>query len=300
MLDAPLLIVAPPGAHACRLAAMLGQHPRAQDLPELNLFMSKTVGGLGEIGAMSDGLTTQGLRRALALLQFGSQQNAAVADAERWLARRSDWTGAMVLDELARRLAPCTLVSADTGLGWRPDFLDRLLDAVPDIRLLHLIEHPRRWCRDATAALQGRLFVASDYKDYSTRPPMLDPQLAWLRVHGNLSSVGLDLPPTRYRVLQIETLLSRPELALTGVCDWLGWSASTADLQAMQQPEASPFAGHGPSSALLGADERFLAEPAFSRRLQFADTLDGEIPWRPDLPGLAPEVRALAEHYGYC
>ena len=50
MIDAPLLIVAPPGAHASRLAAMLGQHPRAQDLPELSLFMARTVGELGEIG----------------------------------------------------------------------------------------------------------------------------------------------------------------------------------------------------------------------------------------------------------
>lgn len=299
MLDAPLLIVAPPGAHASRLAAMLGRHSRAQDLPELGLFIAKTVGGLGEISALSDGLTTQGLRRALAALQFGSQADAAIADAERWLARRSDWSGAMVLGEFARRLAPKTVVSADTAIGWRPDFLDRLLDEVPDIRLLHLIEHPRRWCRDAAAALEGRLFIPPDYKDYAVTPPELDPQLAWLRVHANLDEAGSYLPDARYRVLQVESLLARPEAALAGVCRWLGWSADPAELEALQQPEASPFAGYGPASALYGADESFLAEPGFVRRLRISERLDGALEWRKEMPAFAPEVRALAERHDY-
>lgn len=299
MLDAPLLIVAPPGAHASRLAAMLGQHSRAQDLPELGLFMAKTVGGLGEISALSDGLTTQGLRRALAALQFGSQSDAAIADAERWLARRSDWSGAMVLAEFAERLAPKTVVSADTAIGWRPDFLDRLLDEVPDIRLLHLVEHPRAWCRDTAATLEGRLFVAPDYKDYGSSPPAIDPQLAWLRVHGNLIAAGGELPGTRYRRLRVEALLGQPEAALAEVCTWLGWSAAEAELAAMQRPEFSPFACLGPGSALYGADERFLAEPGFMRRLRCAEPLDGALEWRDGVAGFAPEVRALAVACGY-
>jgi len=299
MLDAPLLIVAPPGAHASRLAAMLGQHPRARDLPELGLFMAKTVGGLGEISALSDGLTTQGLRRALAALQFGSQSDAAIADAERWLARRSDWSGAMVLGEFAERLAPKTVVSADTAIGWRPDFLDRLLDEVPDIRLLHLVEHPRAWCRDTAAALEGRLFVAPDYKDYGASPPAIDPQLAWLRVHGNLVAAGGELPAARYRQLRVEALLSKTEPALAEVCAWLGWSAAEAEVAALQRPEFSPFACLGPGSALYGADERFLTEPGFMRRLRCTEQLDGALEWRAGVAGFAPEVQALAIACGY-
>lgn len=299
MQTSPLLIVAPPGAHASRLAAMLGRHSRAQDLPELSLFMSKTVGGLGEISALSDGLTTQGLRRAIAAVHFGSQQMAAVTDAERWLARRSDWHGAMVLTELAQRLAPKTLVSADTAIGWRPDFLDRLLDEMPDIRLLHLVEHPRRWCRETAAALEGRLFVAPDYKDYAVAPPAIDPQLAWLRVHGNIADAGQWLPDAQYRVLKVEALLARPEAALTEVCEWLGWSAATAELDALQQPELSAFASVGPSNALYGADEGFLADPGFARRLRSSDGLPGALEWRPEAAGFAPEVLGLAERYQY-
>ena len=299
MLEAPLLIVAPPGAHASRLAAMLGQHSRAQDLPELNLFMAATLGGLGEISALSDGLTTHGLRRAIAAIHYGGQTDDGIAAAGRWLARRADWSGAATLAELARVLAPKVLVSGETAVGWRPDFIDRLLDDLPDVRLLHLVEHPRRWCRDTAAALDGRLFIAPDYKDYAVNPPALDPQLAWFRVHANLAAAGALLPAAQYRVLRIEDLLTRPESTLTELCDWLGWGAQPQELEAMQQPERSPFASLGPDAAMYGADEGFLADPGFARRLRLPEVLEGPLEWREDGQGFAAEVRAIASRYGY-
>jgi len=299
MLEAPLLIVAPPGAHASRLAAMLGQHRSAQDLPELNLFMAATLGGLGEISALSDGLTSHGLRRAVAALHCGGQTDDGIAAAGRWLERRADWTGAWMLSDLAQALAPKVLVTAETSVGWRPDFIDRLLDDLPDVRLLHLVEHPRRWCRDTARALDGRLFIAPDYKDYAVNPPALDPQLAWFRVHANLAAAGALLPNAHYRVLRLEDLLTRPDATLGDLCEWLGWPAYPDELQAMQQPERSPFALLGPDAALYGADEGFLADPAFARRLRLPEQLDGPLEWRADGQGFAPEVLAIASRYGY-
>lgn len=299
MLEAPLLIVAPPGAHASRLAAMLGQHRRAQDLPELNLFMAATLGGLGEISALSEGLTTHGLRRAVAAIHCGGQTDDGIVAAGRWLARRADWTGAAMLADLARALAPNVLVSAETAVGWRPDFLDRLLDDLPDARLLHLVEHPRRWCREAAAALDGRLFIAPDYKDYAVNPPALDPQVAWFRVHRNLAAAGALLPDANYHVLRVEDLLSRPDSTLAALCEWLGWSAEPDQIDAMQQPERSPFSALGPDAALYGADERFLADPTFARRLRLAESLEGALDWRTDGQRFAPEVLAIASRYGY-
>lgn len=299
MLEAPLLIVAPPGAHVSRLAAMLGQHRRGQDLPELNLFMAATLGGLGEISALSDGLTTHGLRRAIAAIHYGGQTDDGIAAAGRWLARRADWSGATTLADLAQRLAPKLLISAETAIGWRPDFIDRLLDDLPDVRLLHLVEHPRRWCQDAAAALDGRLFIAPDYKDYAVNPPALDPQLAWFRVHTNLAAAGALLPDSQYRVLRVEDLLTRPEPALTGLCEWLGWTVSPDDITAMQQPERSAFASLGPDAAMYGADEGFLADPGFARRLRLPERLEGPLEWREDGQGFAAEVLAVACRYGY-
>lgn len=299
MIPAPILVVGPPGPELSRLAAMLGRHPAACDLPELDVFVAPTVTGLLEIGRLSDGQTTAGLKRALAMLLHGRQDDEAVASAERWLSRRLDWRGADLFDEFMRRLAPRALVSADGTVAWRPDFIDRLLDQCPELRLLHLVEHPRTWCASRVAALADRLFIAPDYKDYATNPPLLDPQLGWLRAHCNLAEASAWLPPSQYRRVTVESLQAGPEAALAELCGWLGWTASTDVVAAMQRPEASPFAGYGPSTALLGADPVFIEAPAFLRRLRHRERLDGPLAWRPDGIGFADEVLRIAEGCGY-
>lgn len=299
MLATPLLILAPPGAHAARLAAMLGQHPAAQDLPELNLFLAPTLAGLSDISALADGRTAEGLLRAVAAVHFGAQRDATIVEARRWLARRPDWTGAMTLDDFARRLAPNLLVAADTSVAWRPDMLDRLLETVPDVRVLHLTEHPRSWCRDTAAALHDRLFIAPDYKDYEANPPALDPQVAWFRVHGNIARAMSGSSPSEYRLQRVEALLARPEATLASLCDWLGLSSGAAEIDAMQQPERSIFAGFGPNGAVHGADEGWLRDPAFARRLASGERLEGPLEWRRDGKVFAPELIALANMHGY-
>lgn len=299
MIPAPILIVGPPGPQLSRLAAMLGRHPAAGDLPELNAFLAPTVTGLFEIGRLSDGLTSAGLLRATAERLHGRQDEEAVRSAERWLARRLDWRAADLFDEFSRWMAPRTLVSADATIAWRPDFLDRLLEQCPEMRLVHLVEHPRSWCAGRVAALADKLFIAPDYKDYAVNPPLLDPQLAWLRAHCNLAETSSWLPPAQYRTVTVEHLQMTPEAALAELCGWLGWPAAPEAIAAMLRPEDSPFAGYGPSRALLGADADFIREPAFLRRLRSRDTLDGPLSWRPDGAGFAGEVLRVAERYGY-
>ncbi len=156
-----------------------------------------------------------------------------------------------------------------------------------------------QWTLRSARALDGRLFIAPDYKDYAVNPPALDPQLAWFRVHANLAAAGALLPNACYRVLRIEDLLSRPEATLGELCEWLGWPAEPDQLAAMQQPEHSLFAALGPDAALYGADEGFLTDPGFARRLRLTERLDGPLEWRDDGRGFADEVRAIASRYGY-
>lgn len=299
MFAPPLVILAPPGPAPARLAAMLGRHPRVADLPELNLFVAPTVEGLLEVFALADGTPEHGLLRAVAALHGGGQTDAGIAAASVWLRRRADWSGAMLLDDFARRLAPRLLVSADTGVGWRPDQLDRLRDSGPDLRVLHLLEHPRAWGTARVADLRERLFVAPDFKDHGTTPPRIEPQLAWQRVHRNLADAFAAWPPARYRRLRVEDLHATPDATLAALCGWLGLPADAATLLAMQQPERGPFSGYGPPSAPRGADESFLAAPAFVRRLPSRERLAGALPWRDDGGGFAPEVLQLARDCGY-
>ena len=299
MHPAPLLVMAPPGRSASLVAAMLGCHPQAQDLPELNLFLAPNLDELLQIAQLSDGLSAEGLWRAVAQFGFGAQTVETVAAAQHWLRRRADWSGGALLRSLAAQLAPRLLVTPETSCGWRIKDLERCLRENADARVLHLVEHPRAYCRERVAALSGRLFVPPDFKDYNARPPTLDPQIAWLRVHTQLRANLAGWPAAQVRVLAMERLLTRPEPTLRSLLDWLGLPATEAALHAMQRPELSAFASFGPQGARLGYDEAFLNAPWFERRIGVSETLEGPLEWRDQGMGFAAEVKSLAGEFGY-
>lgn len=296
---APVLVIAPPGPEAPRLAAMLGQHPQIQDLPELNAFLAPTLHDLLELQAVADISIIDGLLRAIAALHLGGQTDRGIAEALVWLRRRADWTGAQLLDAFAQSLAPKLLVSPETGAGWRPHQLVAMLESCPDVRLLHLIEHPRPFCRARAAELAEQLFIAPDFKDYAVNPPEIDPQPAWHRVHTNITRIAEALPPSQFIALRIEDLRSAPELQLARICSWAGVPATPEQLTAMQFPERSVFAGYGPQAALHGAHQAFLDAPGFMRRLPSRESLVGPIEWRSGGRTLAADVVDLAQQFGY-
>lgn len=296
---APVLVIAPPGPEAPRLAAMLGQHPQIQDLPELNAFLAPTLHDLLELQGVADISIIDGLLRAIAALHLGGQTDRAIGEALVWLRRRADWTGAQLLDALAQSLAPKLLVSPETGAGWRPHQLVKMLDSSPDLRLLHLIEHPRPFCRARAAELAEQLFIAPDFKDYAVNPPEIDPQPAWHRVHTNILRIAETLPPAQYLSLRVEDLRSAPELQLARICSWAGLPAGASQISAMQYPERSVFAGYGPQAALHSAHKAFLDAPGFVRRLPSRESLAGPIEWRSGGRSLAPEIVHLAAELGY-
>jgi hypothetical protein len=299
MQPAPLFIVAPPGRSASLLAAMLGAHPQAQDLPDLNLFLATNLDELQQIAALSDGLSAHGLWRAIAQFGFGNQSEEAVTAAQHWLRRRADWSGGALLRALSVQLAPRMLVTPETAIGWRIKDLERFQREQADARVLHLVEHPRAYCRERVAALKGRLFIAPDFKDYQANPPALDPQLAWFRVHSNLRAGFAAWPETQYLQLSFEAVATRPEQTLRGLMDWLGLPASDAAIATMQNPELGAFAGFGPASARLGYEEAFLRAPRFEGRIGVSERLEGPLDWREEGIGFATEVKALAGEFGY-
>lgn len=295
----PVIVLGAPGPDPSRVAAMLGAHPAALALPELRLFMADTVGELLEIFAIAESGYDEGLARAVAFTEYGRRDETAIDDARDWLARRTDWSGAALLDHLARRLAPRRMVVVDTETGWQIAAADRLAEACPDASLLQVVTHPRPYCRATAERLAGRLFVAPDYKDYAVTPPVIDPQLAWLRIQLNLERLRGLLPPAQGRALRIEDLHVEPETTLAALCDWLGWPPDAPALQAMQRPERGPFSTYGPANAPGGFDPDYLRDPGFERRLPLRETLEGLIEWRGGDRGFDAGLAAKARTLGY-
>jgi hypothetical protein len=295
----PIIVLGAPSAAPSRVAAMLGAHPVAIALPELRLFMADTVGELLEIFEVGGSGYADGLLRTVAVLEFGDDDDQHIVRAGHWLKRRADYRGGELLDYFAAQLAPRRLVTVDTETGWHPNSVDRLHQHCPDAQLLQIVNHPRPYCRTTATALAGRLFVAPDYKDYAVTPPVIDPQLAWLRIHCNLQRLVRMFPEVQARWLRIEDLHVAPEPILSALCAWLGWPAERRMLEAMQQPGSGRFCRHGPPLAPGGFDPEFLRAPDFERHLPLRETLDGEIEWRSGGRQFDPELAEQARALGY-
>lgn len=297
--SAPLLVLSAPGAEAARLAAMLGRHPEAYGLPELNLHLAATVEGLLSIFHITQGNVQDGLLRTVAQLYCGGQDEAAIAAARDWLRRRADWSSMELLDELGGRIAPKLPVLAESGLAWRPHDVEAWLARVPDARVLHVVRHPRTQCAEVAARLNGPLFVPPDYKDYGVDPAVIDPQLAWYRINRNIEQAVAMLPPAQHRQVQAEDLFVGPEDTLGAICGWLGLPFGDVALQRMLRPEDGPYARVGTAEAPYGMEPEFHEAPEFSGRLRPRQPLEGVAEWRGDGRPLAAEVVAMARSYGY-
>src|SRR5579875_148574 len=101
----PIFLLSPPRSYSSVIVTMVGQHPQLLGLPELKLFLCRTVGELD--ASLPAAIRRQGYRhrspglvRAVAQLSFGGQDTDALDHALAWLSARRDWTGAEVLDHL--------------------------------------------------------------------------------------------------------------------------------------------------------------------------------------------------------
>ncbi len=293
--QAPLFILGAPFSGAAYLAAQLGQHPQLYALPELRLFMADSLEELLNIFELSQGPQVDGLLRAVAQIEFGSQSDAGIEAARDWLKRNVHWSVGELLHELAVRVAPSRLVIPDAESPLRPMDLRRLQRHVPGAQVVHLLRHP--WTQGCllSAWARERLFVPMDYKDHGWKPLIIDPQIPWLRANDNIERAF----PQPLQRLWIEALDVDPLAVRTALCRSLKLPTSDAALNAMSRPEAWLFDGLGPRSAPYGLEpDAFENFKQADLELAAQACLDMPLPWRPDSNGFEPEVLEMARRYG--
>ena len=107
--------------------------------------------------------------------------------------------------------------------------------------------------------------------------------------------------PERQKIrIQGEELLAAPDTHLRQIAEWLGLRTDQEAIEAMQHPEQSPYASLGPVNARFGNDPSFLREPTLRRSSRAKEpTLHGQLAWREDGGEFSPEVRELAQEFGY-
>jgi len=303
----PVFILAPPRSFTSLVSTMLGQHPQMYGFPELNLFMAETMeefwrGVDHDSGRKSTfwPVMRHGLLRTVAQLYAGEQTIDSVALAYRWIRVRAQRRTGETFRELLAKIEPLIAVEKSPGYLRRRLYLDRLLEAVPGARFIHLLRHPRGQCESVLKARGGKLMLMLlNAIDPSPDIPVIEPQILWCDANTLIMEFLNDLPQEQWLRVKGEDVLANPDIELARICGWLGLPCGAHELAAMKAPEQSPYAHVGPLTARLGNDINFLLEP----RLRLSSLKDYDLaeslPWRPDGQGLHPVVVELARELGY-
>jgi hypothetical protein len=276
---------------------MIGQNPQLAGLPELKLFLYRTVGELEASLPASwrdRGVThrSPGLVRAVAELIFGDQSAGSVIDAQAWLQERAHWSGADVLDVLQAHILPRTVVEKSPENVTTPTAFRRLSTAYPMARYLHLTRHP-------ASTLHSML---EHWRRTMLEEPPEDLQVScvasWLDVNQRILRFGA-LNGDCYLRIRAEDVLNEPAAQLRSIASALGVRADDDAVAAMSHPESSPFARLGPrcTGVTGGSDPEFLRSPV-PRRAVLPHSLDQPTGWTGP-PALWSTAAALAAQLGY-
>ena len=279
-----------------RVAALLAQRHDALLLPELNLFMADTVGAWLLMVERSQDRLGHGLLRAIAWQQYAEESPASIAAARDWLWRRSDRTTISVLHELSQQLAPRRLAIPDLNLGWRPNYMHALSE-FGRFQLLHVTRHPVLHCRELSQRLAQDYFIAPEWRDFCDNPSgVLDPQIAWYRVHRSLREQFAS-SPAHYLHVRLEDLLAGVEAQRGHIWAALDWPV----LQHVQRAGhiESPFLYPGCEAAVGGMENEIMREPRLIQEPRRDPPLETLADWRNDDRMLSQEVRNLALELGY-
>lgn len=296
----PLFILAAPRSFTSLLCAMIGQHPDAYGVPELNLFLADTLAGLLESRTGITSFQLHGIMRTIAELYSGEQTLESIESAQRFYIGYANCDSGEFYTKLCRRVFPKQIVDKSPAYSYSSNALARINKTFPDAHFLHIIRHPRAQGSSMMKIADGKMAILSNSIDYSTDPPTIDPQYVWADIQRTIIEFLKTIPDSRKRHFRGEDIMSDPRLYFGQIAEWLNWRWDEDALQRMLRPQDSPYACLGPYGAPLGNDPNFLNSPIFKPRPpSSAGSLEGSLFWRPDGKGFIPDVVAIARQFGY-
>jgi len=266
---------------------MIGQHPQLYGLPEVNLFAGDTYADLEEqVYSMRPGFR-HGLLRAVAQLGLGGQNPDTIDAARGWLEENRGVSTSELFDDLTAWAAPRRLVDKSPLYAYSAEALARMDAACPDAHYLHLTRHPRGTC-ESVLRMRADIRERQERGRFAKRAQALqpdqrvvadleDPASLWLKPQEHILAFLERVPAERQRRVRGEDFMGDPDRHLRPLCEWLGVSAESGDLEAMKHPEESPFATLGPRNALFGNDPSFLRSPHLRKYTPKPMSLEGPL-----------------------
>lgn len=279
-MSEPLFILAPPRSFTSVICAMVGNHPQMMGLPETNLFAADTYDQLTRIHQKRPRFA-HGLLRSVAELGLGGQSEEDVVAARVWLEEHRDMTTADIYRDLMDWASPRAVIDKSPMYVYSSDALERIKDAFPEARFLHLARHPRATCASIfeTRQMSEQMTESEAFGGGEDGDWQLTPEQMWLNPHLRIIEALESVPYENKMLLRGESLMVDPRNYLTQIAEWLGIRTDDEALDAMLRPQDSPFACYGPDSARLGNDPRFLEGPELRPYREKPSDLDSPMAW---------------------
>lgn len=293
----PVFILCPGRSFSSVVCGMLGVHPELYGLPEVNIFLADTVGGMFQKAqAMRmKRMFVDGLHRVIAQLHSGEQSEAAVEEAIAWVEARMHWPSARMYRYIARHVAPKRCVDKSPAYSSKLETLNRIRECYPDALFLHLGRHPRPAGISLFNAFKGR----AESRRLRGRLYAEMVEERWTSAQITILEFARTLPVDQYVYLRGEDLLNDPAAFLPQIAEWIGVSSDASSIEAMMHPEKSPYACVGPENALGGNNPGFLKDPELRLKTIKSSSLDGPLEWMDSGAGFSAQTREIAHMLGY-
>lgn len=333
----PLFIVAPPRSYTSVVAGMIGQHPQAYGLPELNLSHADTLGDLWDTMAAVSDISKVARPQSLMDRILDARPSATGGPAP----SRPEPTGSLAdlvigvtettMAGLLRLLAQLhdgeqteeAVLRARKWILRRPHWsiaqvFAHIQEALGPDRML-VEKSPRNTFTPENLRRLLDIFPRASFLHLTRHPRthgksaldlrkahgqgnmMGDPETIWLRTQANILELSRGLATGQYMRIKGEMLLRDPDLYLRQICEWLDLDTDDDSIAAMLHPEDSPYAHVGPPSALYGNDPNFLARPTLDlerlKRIEEPPLL-GDVEWKGGR-GFTQPVLQMARQFGY-
>lgn len=299
----PLFLLAPPRSYTSIINSMIGQHPEAYGLPELNMFFYGTMLELWNPYPREvpfDKKSTHGIVRTVAEIFTGEQTDRSIECAEHWCASRQKAPVGEVFNDIRKQLDPLIPVDKSPWYTLDINFLIRIIESCPDAKFIHLTRHPTKQCESNLKYVNATIVKIMNSIDYTKDEAILEPQMVWHDMNINiLNFLEGYVPKEQYIRIRGENIMQNTQEELAKICQWLGIRDDAEAIDEMMHPERSPFANFGPITALFGNDTNFLKGSKFRQHTPELPPLDAPVSWRKDGESLKAEVQELAREFGY-
>jgi hypothetical protein len=276
---------------------MLGQHPQLYGFPELNLFVTDTIGELLELGDVKIGGNSSyvtGLIRAVAELEFGGQNDLTIQESIAWISERAHWSTKQMFTHLLEWIYPRIGVDKSPRTALSQRALDRALSSYPEARIIHLTRHPvstlrslqETHCRFSNNSLGvDTVWLHTFYAHL------------WSQSQELITAVVRELGPKQALQVRAEELLTQTDKYLTMLLDWLNLPSKSHIIEAMKHPELSPYSQPAPLGLEGDGDPLFFESPKL-RVPVLPQVLHLPSEWKLESK-LVNKLDALAHQLGY-